>query len=99
MKRILNGHIDLLTADLIEGWLAWPLPGPPELDVMCDTRLIGHCTADHRREDLIAAGIGERAFTFLVPLEITLAPLEAVRLRLAGTPLYLLPDATTRYST
>jgi|GEM_PF-4646682 len=96
---ILNGHIDLLTPDLIEGWLAWPMPGPPELDILAGQRLIGHCTADHRREDLIAAGLGERAFSFLVPLEIDLAPLDQVRLRLAGTPLYLLPDSTTRYST
>ena len=98
---MIAGHIDLISRDLVAGWLHWPAAAPPRLEVLDGTELIGHCRADQPRADLTAAGFGDPpcAFSFLVPLEHRIGPLPGLRLRLAGTPLYLLPDSTTRYST
>ena len=105
IAHAIKGHIDLISRDMIAGWLHWPAAPAPTLEVLDGTDIIGHCRADQPRADLTEAGFGDPpcAFSFLVPLEHSLGELpslgKGLRLRLAGTPLYLLPDSTTRYST
>ena len=92
-----SGHIDLVSRDLIEGWLHLGLPGPtPTLEIHHGEDLIGTCQPDQPRPDLAAAGLGDCAFSFLVPLHRIVKNPDKIRLRLAGTPLHLLPDAETR---
>jgi hypothetical protein len=92
---MIAGHLDLISPDLIEGWLH--VPGTQAtLEILAGQDRIGTCTADQPRPDLATAGYGPCAFSFLVPLQIDIADPAALRLRLAGTPLHLLPDADTR---
>ncbi|MCX7384740.1 MAG: hypothetical protein NT133_25725 [Alphaproteobacteria bacterium] len=93
------GHVDLLSRDLVEGWLH--VPGDhlgAVVEVLHGAQLLGACRADRPRADLAAAGFGACGFSFLVPLEYDVAEPGTLRLRLAGTPLFLLPDAATRIS-
>ena len=57
-------------------------------------QLLGTCRADLPRADL--ASLGDCAFSFLVPLHQSVKNPDNVRLRIAGTPIHLLPDANTR---
>ena len=89
------GHIDLIARDLIEGWLLLPPPlAAPLLEVLEGASVLGTCRADLPRADL--AALGNCAFSFLVPLNECVKNPDNVRLRLAGTPLYLMADAETR---
>lgn len=88
-----RGSIDLCDGRTIEGWVfaeATPLHRFTLL-VMAGGREIGSCTADQYREDLAQAGIGDGnvAFHFEVPPFTSFDPAE-VRLRLAGSDVYLL---------
>ena len=91
------GHVDLLSRDLVEGWLHVPGDHPGAvIEILNAGRPIGTCRADRPRADLAAAGFGACGFSFLVPLECDIADPASLRLRLAGTPLFLLADAATR---
>jgi hypothetical protein len=92
---MISGHIDLISADLIEGWLYLPPPlHPARLEVLDGPTKIGICRAELPRADL--ADYGACAFSFLVPLHQSVKNPDTLRLRLAGTPLYLLADPETR---
>ena len=93
-----TGHIDLISRDLIEGWLHLPDGEPATLEIFHGPHCIGTCRADRHRADLQAAGHGDGncAFSFLIPLPATLREPAPIRLRLSGTPLYLLPTEGTR---
>lgn len=88
------GHIDIISRDLVEGWLRTPW-SPVTIEIFDRDTLIGTCRAANSRPDLEAAGLGPCAFSFLVPLHITIAEATHIRLRLADTPLHLLPTADT----
>jgi hypothetical protein len=90
-----RGQIDLVSPDLIEGWLHLPA-ATAQLDVYVGTACVGTCLADRPRADLLAAGYGACAFSFLVPLATEIGAPADVRLRLAGTPLWLLSGEGTR---
>lgn len=88
------GHIDIISRDLVEGWLRTPW-SPVTIEIFDGPTLIGTCRAATPRPDLAAAGLGPCAFSFLVPLHVTLTDATQIRLRLADTPLHLLPTADT----
>ena len=95
------GHLDLISPDLIEGWLYLPAAtGAVEIEVFLGALRIGSCRADRPRADLAAAGYGDGccAFSFLVPLHQAVKNPDSLRLRLSGTPLFLLRDAQTTVS-
>ncbi len=91
---MIGGHVDLLSRDLVEGWL--DIPGGAVIEVLWGGRVLGACRADRPRADLAAAGFGACGFSLLLPLECDVPDPGALRLRLAGTPLFLLPDEATR---
>ncbi len=95
------GHVDLISPDLIEGWLYLPAAAKPAvIEVFLGPLRIGSCRADRPRQDLAAAGYGDGccAFSFVVPLHQAVKNPDSLRLRLSGTPLHLLHDAQTRLS-
>jgi hypothetical protein len=94
-----TGHLDLCGPELIEGWIFWR-SNPDhrlQLQVFLEERLLGGCTADLFRQDLADAGLGDGncAFSFRLPEDVVMDEPKSVRLRVAGSVLYLLPDAHT----
>lgn len=94
-----TGHLDLCGPELVEGWIIW-LSQPQRkmrLQVFLGDQLLGECVADLFRQDLCDAGLGDGhcAFSFRVPGELTVRDPAAIRLRLTGSVLYLLPDKHT----
>jgi hypothetical protein len=97
----ISGHLDLCTASLIEGWLYcehWN-DNPMLLQVYAGDQLIGECVANNFREDLLQAGFGDGrcGFAFQIPEGLKITNLLQTRLRLVGTPVYLLPDEFTTF--
>lgn len=94
------GHLDLCNQNLVEGWLAWVhLPQIKiGLEIFHLDQFLGACVADLPRDDLAAAGYGEGrcAFSFVIPFEARVADPAGLRIRIAETPLFLLPDTQTR---
>jgi hypothetical protein len=94
----ISGHLDLCGSDLIEGWLycdSWE--DGLTLQIFVADRLIGECVANAFRQDLQEAGYGDGhcGFSFKIPPEVQIQDVEETRLRLVGTPVYLLPDNFT----
>lgn len=90
------GHLDLCGPTLIEGWLyleAWQ-DKPIGLQVYVGNQLIGECATGRFRKDLQDAGYGDGkcGFSFAVPPEFGLTTFVDTKLRLLGSPLYLLPS-------
>ncbi len=99
----LQGQIDRCDAEFVEGWLL--NPDQPDhrivLQVMSGDTLIGECRADNFRKDLRDArfGDGSCAFQFKFPTRLAHGAVPGVRLRIVGTPAFLLaasPDGATR---
>ncbi len=94
------GHIDLISPSIIEGWLFSPTT--PEhkfsMSIYAGTEIIDHVTADIYREDLHNCGYGDGHVAFhyspqvILPAEL----LKDIRIRLAYSNVYLLPDEVTR---
>ena len=92
----ISGHVDLCGPELIEGWLhcdAWE-DEPIKLQVFVGGALLGECVVDRFRNDLQDAGYGDGrcGFSFFVPEGFAAANFAETRLRLVGTPVFLLPD-------
>ena len=95
----ISGHLDLCGPSLIEGWLhcgAWQ-DSAIRLQVYIGEQLVGECTADRFRQDLQDAGYGNGCcgFSFVVPEGAAALDFASTRLRLVGTPVYLLPNEFT----
>jgi hypothetical protein len=96
-----DGHLDLCGPNLVEGWIYGG--GEPankiRLQVFLDGMLQGECVADQLRTDLRDAGMGDGrcAFSFTIPPRNRIVDFTSVRLRIAGSVLYLMPDEYTSY--
>lgn len=95
------GHLDLCGPKLVEGWV-FSAPDPARkirLQVFVEGKLLGECVADRLRPDLRDAGMGDGhcAFSFTIPVQTTVEDFSTVRLRVANSVLYLLPDAHTSF--
>lgn len=90
----LLGQIDRCDAEFVEGWLL--NPDRPDhrivLQVLSGDTLIGECKADNFRRDLHDAhfGDGSCAFQFRFPTRLAHDAVPGVRLRIVGTPAFLL---------
>jgi hypothetical protein len=93
----INGNIDRLDQDFIEGWIT--VADEPArkltLDVMLDETVIGHAVADEFREDLQQAGIGDGrcAFSFNVPAFLPKSDRDRLQIRLENSIVYLATPA------
>src|SRR5437879_1005557 len=91
---MINGNIDLCGEGLLQGWVVCrDAPGTRlDLEVLCGEDVIGQCRADLYREDLELAGLGDgrHGFSFDLPLGLEPAALRSIRIRLAGSDLFLL---------
>jgi hypothetical protein len=96
------GHLDLCGPNLVEGWIysAQQSTGKIRLQVFLDGILQGECVADQLRVDLREAGMGDGhcAFSFAIPTKSKTVDFRSVRLRIAGSVLYMLPDEYTTYA-
>ncbi len=96
-----TGHLDLCGPALVEGWVYWSHePGRKmKLQVFIDDVLLGECVADRLRPDLRDAGMGDGhcAFSFAIPPQARIEDFTSVKLRVAGSVLYLLPDGFTSF--
>ena len=95
----ISGHLDLCGPALIEGWLhcdASP-DEPIRLQVYVGATLLGECATDRFRQDLQDAGFGNGrcGFSFQIPEESGVTDFTSTRLRLVGSPVYLLPNEYT----
>ena len=89
----IEGHIDVRDANRIEGWIS-DRDDPKariELDLVHGERVIDRCTADHAREDLAAARIGDGryGFRFVVPPFVPKSEHHLLGVQVRGTPLFL----------
>jgi hypothetical protein len=96
-----EGHLDLCGPNLVEGWICSGREPANKirLQVFLDGVLQGECVADQLRTDLRDAGMGDGrcAFSFTIPPRNRIVDFTSVRLRVAGSVLYLMPDEFTSY--
>ena len=97
---MLTGHIDGLTRVGTRGWVrdtAYP-DSPVSVLITCGHRLLGRAVANIPRPDLVAAGIGDGAFSFSLSFNPPLSPArswlihlrsEATGAELPGSPIRL----------
>jgi hypothetical protein len=95
------GHLDLCGPRLVEGWI-FSSRDPARkirLQVFMDGNLLGECVADRLRADLRDAGMGDGhcAFSFTIPSQSVIMDFSTIRLRVANSVLYLLPDEFTSF--
>jgi hypothetical protein len=99
----LLGQIDRCDSEFVEGWLL--NPDQPEhrivLQILSGDTLIGECRADSFRQDLHDANFGDGAcaFAFRFPTRLARDAVSGVRLRIVGTPAFLMassPQGETR---
>jgi hypothetical protein len=96
-----SGHLDLCGPKLVEGWIL-DAQNPKRrihLQVFAEDVLLGECIADRLRPDLREAGMGDGhcAFSFAIPARSVVTDFSKIRLRIATSVLYLLPDSFTRF--
>jgi hypothetical protein len=86
---------------LVEGWIFGGREQADKirLQVFLDGVLQGECVADQLRTDLRDAGMGDGrcAFSFTIPPRARIVDFTSVRLRVAGSVLYLMPDEFTSF--
>lgn len=71
-KSELNYHIDTVRSDIVAGWAVNTAnPSKPcEIELKCDDKVLAKTTAATLREDLVAAGVGNRCHGFTLQLEM-----------------------------
>lgn len=88
---------------MIEGWIFSPTVPDHKfsLSIYAGEQLIEHVLSDLYREDLHNAGYGDGyvAFCYVPPAVIPVELLTDIRIRLAYSNVYLLPDEVTRIET
>lgn len=93
----IRGNVDRCAADAVSGWVIdEDAPGTRQVvEVYLGAALLGRCLADHAREDLVAAGIGDGhvAFVFAMPAFLPQSALPGLRVVVAGSGVEMrLPD-------